>query len=697
MSADRRKLLIANAAGAAFWVAYGLWSLSRVRSDWWRWRDDAVITLSHARGLADFGYPAVSASAERVEGASSPLQMLVAAVYYRLGGDGWHGVLDTQVVLGLAVSGWLVALIVRRAAPEAPQWAVIGATAVVAMVGFTTWPALGWFGSGMENSILIPALLAVTAASIAVLTDDTSRGWGMGIVVGVAGVVRVEMALLLVPTLVVVGVMLWNQRRYAALGVMARAGVGVAVFWGGVNLWRIITFGSAVPNSAVAQDKNSVNLLHAVPLLVVAVLALAVVCNWARPVRRSAISVFMVLLGAATIVVVWSDERSVSYFGVTRSLVLGILGMLTVVAVGWIAGFGKPRIWVPLLAVAAIPIAQQLLLGPARLDRVRISAQSLPLLAVGVGIVVAIAASRAATLVASIRETADRSVEVDAAIALRPGSLLAGAVLFAGVMFGMAAVSESSAAAKPANLCCGIAWADDVLTESARQSTLMGLPRAIVATPDLGKMSFNKSVVVADLGALGDPLITYIDRQGADLTRRYLTEVQPPDLVEVHGSWACGTLRKWIRSDEFIARYELVRLDPRDGPIAGCYLDGRFQFYGRSPSDPGYAAEAELSGALAATPDDAISLVAAAGSDCAVLAETSDDVWACQWVRRALQRAAPELRAAGQMTGAIDELARHSPTAEFDRLVLTTPPGWGERAAALAISWFDEVNQDLTE
>ena len=691
---DRRSFPLARAAGAAFWVVYGLWSLSRVPTEWWRWRDDAVITLSHARGLAEFGYPAVSASAERVEGASSPLQMLAAAVYYRLGGDGWQAVLDAQVVVGLAVSGWLVATIVRRSAPEAPPWAVVGATAVAAMVGFTTWPALGWFGSGMENSILIPALLAVLAASITLLTDDTSRGWAVGIAVGVAGVVRVEMAVLLLPTLIVVGVMLWHQRRGAAIGAAARVGVGIAVFWGGVNVWRFITFGSVVPNSAVAQDKNSIDLLNTIPLLIVGAVALAVMCNWTRPVVRSAASISMVVLGAVATAVVWNDERSVSYFGVTRSLLLGILGLLIVVAVGWIAGFGKPQVWVPLLAVAAIPIAQQLLLGPARLDSVRISAQTLPLLAGGVGIVVAIAASRGAAIAhdsesAFLREPVeadDRGADVG------PGSLLLGAMLFAGVTCGVAAVSESSAAAKPANLCCGITWSDDVLEEGERQSTLMGIPRAIVATPDLGKMSFDKSVVVVDLGALGDPLITYINRRGADLTRRYLTEVQPPDLIEVHGSWACGTLREWIRSDEFIARYELVRLNPRDGPIAGCHLDGQFQFYGRSPNDPGYAAEAELAGALAKTPSDAVSLVAAAGHDCAVLAETSDDVWACQWVRRALQRAAPELRAARAMPGAIAEFARHSPTAEFDRLILTTPPGWGERAATLVVKSFDETD-----
>jgi hypothetical protein len=194
----------------------------------------------------------------------------------------------------------LVATIVPLGARDASV-AVVGATAVAAMVGFTTWPALGWFGSGMENSILIPALLAVLAASITLLTDETSRGWAVGIAVGVAGVVRVEMAVLLLPTLIVVGVMLWHQRRAAA----APPPASVLFFWGGVNVWRFIIW--LVLNSAAAQDKNSIDLLNTIPSLIVGAVT-GVMCNRRdRAVRHR--SPWWCSVSATAC---WNDERSVS-------------------------------------------------------------------------------------------------------------------------------------------------------------------------------------------------------------------------------------------------------------------------------------------------------------------------------------------------------------------------------------------------
>ncbi|HEX9368396.1 MAG TPA: hypothetical protein VF921_17325, partial [Vicinamibacterales bacterium] len=45
-------------------------------------RDDAVITLSHARNLVEYGFIGVSPSGERVEGFSAPLQFWIATATY---------------------------------------------------------------------------------------------------------------------------------------------------------------------------------------------------------------------------------------------------------------------------------------------------------------------------------------------------------------------------------------------------------------------------------------------------------------------------------------------------------------------------------------------------------------------------------------------------------------------------------------
>ena len=45
-------------------------------------RDDAIITLSHARNLAEYGFIGVSPSGERIEGFSAPLQFWIAWIAY---------------------------------------------------------------------------------------------------------------------------------------------------------------------------------------------------------------------------------------------------------------------------------------------------------------------------------------------------------------------------------------------------------------------------------------------------------------------------------------------------------------------------------------------------------------------------------------------------------------------------------------
>ena len=61
-------------AGFATVVLTRLWSVDEY---WWVARDDAVITLSHAKNAADFGSIGVSPG-DRVEGFSSPLQFAAA-------------------------------------------------------------------------------------------------------------------------------------------------------------------------------------------------------------------------------------------------------------------------------------------------------------------------------------------------------------------------------------------------------------------------------------------------------------------------------------------------------------------------------------------------------------------------------------------------------------------------------------------
>ena len=371
----------ASLATAVMYVAFGRWSLSRVPSGWWRWRDDAVITLSHARGLAAYGYPAVSAAAERVEGTSAPLQMFAAAIFYGLGGHGWAGFLDVQVLLGFALTGWFSARLLSHSFPTARAGGVAACSMVAAVVGFSTWQVLGWFGSGMENSLTIPVLLAVAATATGVLTGNDHRGWACGAAIGLAGIVRVEFAVFMFPVLAIVVAMLWRSRRGAAYRV---AGLALLI-WTVLHAWRWLTFHSFIPNTALAQGKHSIDLGNLFWIGVVAVAASSVMLVWRRPQWRVLTSTALGVASAAVAISALSTSSSTSAGGLPTGLVLGLAGLWTVASTAWMAGLGTPEVWAPLMAVGSVPVIQELLLGPARLDTTRIGAQALPVLAVVLG------------------------------------------------------------------------------------------------------------------------------------------------------------------------------------------------------------------------------------------------------------------------------------------------------------------------
>ena len=641
------------------WTLYAGWRLLSVPTEWWRWRDDAVITLSHARGWVDFGVPSVSSAGERVEGYSAPLQMFFASGFYRLGGSGWAGFLDVQVALGLAVSGCLVACLLRLVFPQVGEAALVAGSTVVAVVGLSTWAALGWFASGMENSLTVPLLLATMVTLIGVLTVEGHRGYAFGLLVGLAGISRTEFAVLLVPVLSIAVVALWREHRHVAL-----RSVGIAAsIWGAAYLWRWITFRTLIPNSALVQDRTDLALGSAVVLVVVSAAIVVVALVWRvdrwRMIAATGLGVAAALIGLLA-------ARSASGWGIAglpTMITIGLAGAIIVAAITAASGAGRREAWIAILAIGSIPAAQQALLGPARLDPNRIGAQSLILLSVAAGVLMT-------------------GILSGTRIAHRLGALAAAGL----AAFGIALVLDATERSEPQRLCCGIGWYSTVLDEAATHSSQTGMPRSIVAAPDLGKYSFAKKAIVVDLGYLGDPVMAQIHRMRPTLVDVYLRRVQPPDVLEAHGSWVCETYADYLASDAFSDRYDLSRTESRTGRNHKCLLDGKFQYYRRSLDDPGYGEEIELSAKLAGSPATAPDLITAAADSCA---NSDGDVWRCQWVRRAIQRATPEIRAAGTLRETVEALAAVSPTGEVDQLLLTTPPGYGQPAAESLIELLD--------
>lgn len=649
--------------GAVAWIAVGAYLLWRVPEAWWQFRDDGVITLSHARGLVEFGHPAVSAAGERVEGASAPLQMFLAAAFYWMGGSGWQLFMDAQVVLGFALAGWSAAWLCRLHAPEAKRGVHLGAVLVAALLGLTAWRSVGWFASGMENSLTVGLLLLVMAATTAAVTDVECRGWLAGLAFGLAGISRVELAGLLLPALAATVVALRRRPKVA----VRVAGVAGSV-WAVVHGWRYLTFGTFIPNSAVVQDKVEVDTSALWWLAGCGLLVAAVLVVWWHPKCRIAVSVAVVCIAARAWWTAWRGDRY-AVLGVDRLVVMSALGSVIVVAIGWAVGVGRRSAWAVLAAAAMVPIAQRLLFGKARLDAERLSTMALPLLGVCAALVVLSGANAVSRLAESAGDPDRGRVQRRRAVW--------GALAVVVAVAGLGVSYWSSRQDRPQSLCCSIDGYATVLSDARSIATDRGFAASIVATPDLGKLSFDKQVVIVDLGRLGDALLTEINRRRPDLVDEYLNRFAVPDLIELHGDWACNVYRRWLATPDFRARYRLLHADP-DGAKAGCPHGGATQFYVRS--DVAYDAEAKLAASLSTSPGSAPAAVRAAYAEC----QRDDSSMDCVAVRRAIARSVPALRAAGTFAAVVDATDR-SPTPELDRLLLTTPPGWAPRAADLLI------------
>src|ERR1051325_11593746 len=110
-------------AGVLLFVVILHLRLERVPPANYEARDDAVITLSHARNLVEYGFIGVSPSGERVEGFSTPLQFLVAGVAYTIHPFGYRAFFRWQTLIGTMLLGALAAVAFARGAErDRPLW-----------------------------------------------------------------------------------------------------------------------------------------------------------------------------------------------------------------------------------------------------------------------------------------------------------------------------------------------------------------------------------------------------------------------------------------------------------------------------------------------------------------------------------------------------------------------------------------------
>jgi len=298
-------------------------------------------------------------------------------------------------------------------------------------------------------------------------------------------------------------------------------------------------------------------------------------------------------------------------------------------------------------------------MGPARLDQYRVAVVAVPFLALW-------AATLALRLGAAMRVAPWRAAHTG-----RLARRWTAGLLIVTVLLGLSWIAADDGARRLQYEITGAPQIIDVVN-AVRDEHLAGTGLAIVANPDLGKVSFDKGAVMVDLGLLGDPLLTRIHEDRPDLLATYLELVAGPDVVESHSGWSCE-YGAWLDSPAFSARYALSDdrwLDQR-AQAPDCPFAGRWSIWVRTDAAEKYALTRRLLGSD--HPDD---VARRAIESCA---RRDGDAFRCQGVRRAVQRAAATLRAEGA-TQAVVAALEDSPTARLDAALLLRRPGWADDA-----------------
>lgn len=269
-----RRIVIAGllVTGAIAFTGIFYSHLHRVAETRYADRDDAVITLSHARNLVEYGFIGVSPSGERIEGFSAPLQFVVAAGLYAIRPFDYHAFFQWQTLIGTLALGCVFAALLL---PVHEDWlsyrVLLAGVAIVAgaQILASSTAFLWWHASGMENVYKSVALLALLVG----LDRMLRRGrvaWAAVPLVPLAAITRID-AIVPVAVLLAAFSLLWFARRRDWRG-LAFAMAGLAP-WAAFMAARRIYFGQWEPNTAAAQSISVATRLAAAARAPLAALA----------------------------------------------------------------------------------------------------------------------------------------------------------------------------------------------------------------------------------------------------------------------------------------------------------------------------------------------------------------------------------------------------------------------------------------
>lgn len=458
-------------AGVLFYIVF-LIVYRQIDSELYRNRDDGIITVSHARNLVEYGSIGVNPSGERVEGYSSPLQLLLFSGAYKTTGIEYDLYFRLVASLSVFVCGLLMFILClpHRA------WGCL-LTPFAALILTQDFSFLEWHASGMENPLIHLFFLLSVVLLVRMYSRSRLSPFAVLMLVA-ASLARIESIYHIAPLLLIF-LLAWSFTYRNLWGVALVT--AVFLLWGGVFVARWRYFGSLFPNTAAAQGISMSDRLG---------LFLTFDPGYYSRSLETVGRIFR-----------W-------HHGLALAPIIACLPFLKI--------NGRSLLTIALLlSLALTGILSPFLFGAARLDPTRLSTHvALALIALAVYMAV------------QTRRPRFRWISVPLVI---------------GALSGMVYWQQVEWKHKPYYLWFSenvFAEYRDTLLELAQEHEI---PRPTVANPDLGLMSWHKTFNIVDLGYLGSPVLTQLDKLpelSKEATADYFFDMAAPDLIECHGIWS---------------------------------------------------------------------------------------------------------------------------------------------------------------
>jgi hypothetical protein len=641
------------------WVVSGFLSINRVPINWWQYKDDGVITLSHAINYLNFGIIGVSPSGPRVEGFSSPIQFVLSYLFFKFINSDYKNYIDAFIVINFVFHSVIVGLIIKKLIQLIFDNKSVKNTYFIAalsslsfgMILVNFWSYFSWSISGLENPLIVSILLLILNEFINQQIESRNSINLLAFYLILLAIARIEFSVLIVILILVFSITKsQNSLVKTEKAIFGETFLKVIIPLFIFHIFRFLYFGSIYPSTATVQDKRF-TLINLVLLLIFLLDAYLIgklkLGNYIKTFYSKWSINFLSTIFIMGVIIISSQQKIAIILAFIYFIFkLNVLLMTKNNSINYV-----------LLGIVYFFISQFLIFGPARLDPVRVLINIFPFLLLFSFLVIYSVTNQISKIFN------DRSKSEKFKFYSITMSILI-LTLFLNYFF--------TKFNKPFDLPWTISPSEEVILEVSNNLVTQFYSEDVyplVANPDLGKLSFSKKINVLDLGYIGSPLIKKLSEEYPEKLNLYLNNVARPDVVQLHGGWSCLYF-DWVNTLEFQENYTpVLEVTQKDDFISNfnCAFNSEYMIWVRNDVENELMFSVEL-----LRSQNIFNMIRNELTSCK---EKNGDIFRCTYVSRSLYRIRPYLESKYDLKKFTPVLL-DSPTYRMDSTFLLNEKNW---------------------